>query len=134
MISERAAQLRFQRVEQRQLAWKHQRASLVQAHPARLDNFRKTLASPAFRRPFDLELIRLDGRRIEIAFDREGFDDLAARLTDRRQREWHRRQLRPRLFLELAEGSFDGRFAFSTIPLKSSTRRHPCCARTARRA
>src|SRR4029079_4030403 len=63
--------------------------------PARLDwvepgdpvELGEHLPSAAPRRPFHLELVRVRRRRIELALDRPGMDDLAALLDDRSERD-----------------------------------------------
>src|SRR4029079_15368810 len=75
-----AAELRLERIEQRKLARQHQFARFHKGHPARLIDFGEVRLATASRRPLDLELDAFDGRGIEIAFNRERLDDLAARL------------------------------------------------------
>src|SRR3954464_8223177 len=50
--------------------------------PFRAVDFRKRRLVPAAGRPFQLEFVRLQGRRVEVAFDRPGRDGLAAGLDD----------------------------------------------------
>src|SRR5436309_14630408 len=52
----------------------------VRRKPLRAVDFRKARPAATLRRPFQLECIRPERRRIEIALERGGRDALAARL------------------------------------------------------
>src|SRR5262245_7844050 len=67
--------------------------------PLRAVDLRKARPAAALRRPFDLECVRLERRRIEVTLEREGGDDLAARLRDLAERPELTAWARPGLFL-----------------------------------
>src|SRR4029079_4263382 len=76
------------------LAGKNFPAGIGRRKPCRAVDFRKRRPAPALGWPLQLELIRLESRRVEVAFDRPGGDDLAARLDQIPERK--KVALRPR--------------------------------------
>src|SRR5436309_12213190 len=79
----------------------------VRRKPLRAVDFRKARPAATLRRPFQLECIRPERRRIEIALEREGGDDLAARLRDLAERPELAAWARSGLFLEFTHRDFE---------------------------
>src|SRR6185295_13790447 len=77
-------------------------------------HFGKRRALAGSRRPFDLEPVRIEKRRLEIALDREGGDELAAALAQFAERDIGSFRWRSAEFLfEFAPG--DGERIFTLV-------------------
>ena len=105
-------QFGIERIEQRQLAWKHHCPGFGKAHPARLLDLRKAGKPARSGRPFELEIVGADGFFIEVSLNGERLDMFTARLTDLRQVNGNCRQMRAGFLGKFAKRSLGGRFAW----------------------
>src|SRR6185295_665775 len=93
---------------------------VLDREPRRAVDFGEGLQPPALRRPFELEVVRPQGRGIERALDRVGCDDLVARLRDRAEAGYFGRTFDRRaaeLLAEFADGAGERVFAFVVLAL-----------------
>src|SRR5512132_571359 len=72
----------LEHVEERHLALHQLHPSGRRVEPGRAIDLRELLVPAGPGRPLESERVALDGRRIEVAFDRPRRDPLAARLAD----------------------------------------------------
>src|SRR5262245_31196614 len=86
--------------------------------PLRAVDLRKARPAAALRRPFQLKRIRPEGRRIEVTLEREGGDDLAARLRDLAERPELAAWPHSGLFLEFTQRDFERILRFGIFPLR----------------
>ena len=91
-------------VDERDLGGLEPAPRLVRIEPADPVDLREHLAPARSRRPLHLERVRQRRRRVQVALDRPGVDDLAALLDDRAERDGRGRRVdrRAGLLRELA--------------------------------
>src|SRR5262245_30712218 len=85
-------------------------------------DFRKARPAAALGRPLQLECVRLERRRIEVALDREGRDNLTARLRNLTERPELATGTRSGLFLEFTHRDVERVLCFGIFALRDRPR------------
>src|SRR5262249_44179804 len=104
------------------LAGQDLRARHVEREPLRTIDLREGRLAATLRRPFQLESIRLERRGIEIAFDREGGDDLAPRLRELAKRVELTAWMHSSLFHKFADCAGQRLVALGIFPFRNRPR------------